>query len=210
MRDNTVAAGFGPRAAAYVIDRALLALALLAVRVPAWISAAFGGGTLTARDVLFGYNGLDILCWALSAVYFVLLTYFTGSTLGKKVLHLQVVSKKSDSLRFVDVLYRETVGRFLSGILFLGYLMVLADRQERAFHDWLCDTAVVYDDGSIRPRRRKAANTAAEGGPAPAGYGYSVPGAGMEETAPPSREELEEICKTRETQTETAPEEPRP
>lgn len=148
MRDNEkIPAGFGARAAAYAVDRALLLAALGTVRLPALVSSLLGGGQLTAGSFLFRYSFLDVLCYVLSAVYFVLLTYFTGSTLGKKLMHIRVEDADGGELRFIDVLYRETVGRFLSRIMLAGYIMALVDRRRRAFHDWLCQTRVVYDLG---------------------------------------------------------------
>ena len=182
MQDNRIAAGFGVRAAAYIIDRVIVLVPLLFfLRIPAWISALFTGGAFTAKDFFFHYSALDVLCFLLSAAYFVLLTYLSGSTLGKKIMRLRVESQSGEPLRFIDVLYRETVGRFLSGILYLGYIMILADRQNRAFHDWLCDSRVVYDEGVVfRPRPRRADAPEATDfsrDTAPSGYGYSIPGA---------------------------------
>lgn len=197
-------AGFGPRAAAYIIDRALLLVALCVVRLPFGIAALFGANGLTAKSFLFRYSFLDVLCWLLAAAYFVLMTYYTGGTLGKKVMRLRVEKEDGSALGLVDTIYRETVGRFLSGILCLGYLLALADKKKRAFHDYLCDTRVVYDDVTFRARdggeRPSAAGwtpavsaegPAAEDSPAaalpaaedvpaetaPRSFGYSVPGA---------------------------------
>ncbi len=177
MLDNAeiTRAGFGARAGAFIIDRALLLIALCAVRVPAMIAAMFGSTAFTAKSFLFDHSALDVVCWLLSAAYFVLLTYFTGSTLGKKVMHLRVERADGEALRFIDVLYRETVGRFLSGILYLGYLMVLVDKQKRAFHDWLCDTCVVYEDVRFRVREKNA--------PEAKNYGYSLPDASADAPA---------------------------
>lgn len=189
-----MAAGFGVRAAAYIIDRIIVLLPLLLfVRLPAWFSAFSTGGTFTAKDFFFHYSALDVLCYLLSSAYFVLLTYCSGSTLGKKAMRLRVESQDGESMRFVDVLYRETVGRFLSRILYLGYIMILADRQNRAFHDWLCDSRVVYDEGVVfRPRPQRAGEPEESGffrEKAPSGYGYSIPGAYIAEPPLPLPEE---------------------
>lgn len=185
MPDKEVTrAGFGPRAAAYVIDRAILLAALLLVRVPVWLVSLFGGDALTSKSFLFQYSFLDVLCWILASAYLVLMTYYTGSTLGKKLMRLRVEKEDGAALGFVDALYRETVGRFLSGIACIGYLMVLADRKKRAFHDYLCDTRVVYDEVVFRvreektpaPDRTSAAETAEISALAPVYPGYSVPG----------------------------------
>lgn len=181
-------AGFGPRAAAFLIDRLLLALALLFVRLPASIAAMFGHGGFTSRAFLFSFSALDVVCWVLSAVYFILLTYFTGSTLGKKVMRLRVENADGSPLRLIDVIYRETAGRFLSGILYLGYVMVLADKENRAFHDWLCGTRVVYAGVSFRGREPKPVpgQDASDSEEAPAlpdsagpSAAYTVPGAAV-------------------------------
>lgn len=153
-------AGFGTRAAAYILDRAILLVALAFLRVPVWLISLFGSGALTDGNFLFQYSALDVLCWILSSAYFVLTTYFSGKTLGKRVMRLRVEKADGGELRFVDVLYRETVGRFLSGIAFIGYLMVLADRKKRAFHDYLCDTRVVYDRVVFRTREKAVHSSA--------------------------------------------------
>lgn len=166
-------AGFGTRAAAYILDRAILLVALMFLRVPVWLISLFGSGALTEDCFLFRYSALDVLCWLLSAAYFVLTTYFSGKTLGKRVMRLRVEKADGVELRFVDVLYRETVGRFLSGIAFIGYLMVLADRKKRAFHDYLCDTRVVYD--RIVFRTREKTETPSAWAPLPAALPESEP-----------------------------------
>ena len=170
MPDNEMTrAGFGPRAAAYIIDRVLLLIALAIVRVPFAVAALGGAGRLSTEYFLFNHSFLDVVCWLLASAYFVLLTWFCGATLGKMVMRLRVVREDGGQMRFIDVLYRETIGRFLSGILCIGYLMVLGDRQKRGFHDWLCGTCVVYDGAAIRPYSEKKET--------PADYGWSHPSA---------------------------------
>ncbi len=174
MPDNALTrAGFGPRAAAYLLDRAILLIGLCLVRLPFGVASLFGANALTAKNFLFDHSFLDVLCWVLSSAYFVLLTWFCGgATLGKRVMRLRVVRADGEPMRFLDVLYRETVGRFLSGIFCIGYLMVLADKDHRAFHDWLCGTAVVYDGVTLPERKRPAPQ---ENAWTPAA-GYSLPG----------------------------------
>ena len=166
MLDKTdaIRAGFGPRAAAFVIDRLLLALALLVVRIPALFS---GGGTA----ILFRFTAVDVLTYVLVSVYFILLTYFTGSTLGKKIMGLRVEKEDGSKPSAVDVIYRETVGRYLSGILYLGYFMALADSRHRAFHDYICDTRVLYDGKIVHPQPQAEPEKNAD---------YTVPGEAKE------------------------------
>ena len=167
MLDKTdaIRAGFGPRAAAFLIDRLLLVLAICLVRFPLWLSGVSGG--MNATCILFRFSMMDVLCYLLMSVYFILLTYFTGSTLGKKVMGLRVEKEDGAKPSLADVIYRETIGRYLSGVLYLGYLMVLADSRHRAFHDYICDTRVVYDGKIMRPRPQTTPERNAD---------YTVPG----------------------------------
>ena len=174
-------AGFGPRAAAYIFDRALLLIPLGILRMPFLVADLFGASAFSSKDVLFDHSALDVLCWLGVCAYFVLMTWSGGWTLGKRIMHLRVCRADGGELRFIDILYRETVGRFLSGILCLGYLMTLADKENRAFHDWLCGTCVVYDGVRI-PRVETAPSEPFDGG-------WSVPGDGapaLPETEAPS------------------------
>lgn len=180
MPDKEVTrAGFGPRAAALLIDGAVLLIALGAVKTPFAIAALIGADTLTAGRFIFDHSVVDVVCWLLASAYFVTLTWFTGGTLGKKVMRLRV-EKDGGELRLIDVIYRETVGRFLSGILCIGYLMAIVDKNKRAFHDYLCDTRVVYAETVFRAAERAArpADGAVGDGVLPAvpALGYSVPG----------------------------------
>ena len=176
-------AGFGPRAAAYIIDRALLLIALVIVRAPAALVSAFGAGRLTDTNFIFNHSMVDVICWLLTSAYFVLLTWFCGATLGKMVMRLQVRREDDGPMRFIDILYRETVGRFLSGILCIGYLMVLGDKKKHAFHDWLCGTCVVYDGVHI-PEKEKAPAAVPQVWSEPGAPVRSLPDAEAEDAAP--------------------------
>jgi len=168
MQDKTdaIRAGFGPRAAAFLLDRLLLVIALLSVRIPALLA---GSGSA----VLFTFTVADILCYVLVSVYFILLTHFTGSTLGKKAMGLHVEKENGEKPSLPDVIYRETIGRYLSGILCLGYFMALADSRHRAFHDYICDTRVVYNERILPARPGTKAETVPD---------YTVPGDTPDET----------------------------
>ena len=163
MQDNAALrpARFWPRAAAFVLDRALLWAALLAVRVPLFI-ASLRSDTLS-RDVLFRFSWGDILVWVLITAYFVILTACTGATLGKKAMGLRVVTREGERPAFLTVLWRETFARYLSGILCIGYLLCAADPESGTLHDRICDTRVVYaetDPAKAAPVRAPAAWTA--------------------------------------------------
>lgn len=140
--ENKVYAGFFVRFVAFMIDSIIAALVVGIVKIPFSFAAAVGVGFLKA-NLIFEYTFLDVLGYVGVAAYFVLLTYFSHTTLGKMLFHLEVVTSKED-WTFVNILYRETVGRFLSSLLCVGYFAVLVQKDKQGFHDMLCDTYVVY------------------------------------------------------------------
>ncbi len=143
--ETPVYAGFFVRLAAYLIDSLLVGAALLIVRLPIWISSWITPDNLVVRDFIFQYSIADIVIYVLSVLYFILMTYFTGATLGKKLLHIKVVSKEDRKLTLFEVVFRETVGRFLSALIAdVGYLMIGVHSEKRGLHDILSDTRVIY------------------------------------------------------------------
>lgn len=137
-------AGFWVRLAAYMIDLGIVWIGLLFVKLVINI-VSFAGGDLFRSRLLFHYTLRDIILYLLQVVYFILLTYYTETTPGKRLLNLRVVSADRGKLSFVNVVYRETVGRFLCGLsIGIGYIMAGVDREKRGLHDMLCDTRVIY------------------------------------------------------------------
>lgn len=139
-------AGFWVRLAAYLIDSIIVFAALLAVRVVMSGFMAAVKGTVLGGNILFQYNLKDLILYAAEAIYFILCTYYTGTTLGKKALNLRVIrADGEEKLGLLTVVYRETVGRFLCGVIMgIGYIMVGIDKEKRGIHDILCDTRVIY------------------------------------------------------------------
>jgi uncharacterized RDD family membrane protein YckC len=135
--DNRIYAGFFVRLAAYIVDTVIVWAAMLIVRIPVWVTTISSPDNFLVKDFIFQYS--------MQAAYFILLTYFTGSTLGKKLFQIRVVSAEDRKMTFFEVTFRETVGRFLSAlILSIGYIMIAIDKKKRGLHDILSDTNVVY------------------------------------------------------------------
>ena len=61
-------------------------------------------------------------------------------------MRLRVIGENGATPGFFTVLYRETVGRYLSSLLGIGYLLAADSDRHRALHDRICDTLVVYDE----------------------------------------------------------------
>ncbi len=138
---NKLYAGFFVRAAAFLIDNALVGMAVLFVRFIAFFIGLFGGGF---PNILFSFDIVDILCYLIVTFYFVIFTGLTGSTLGKKAMRIEVIKADDSRLSFLDALYRETIGRYLNSILFVGYIVAACNREKRSFSDMLSNTCVVY------------------------------------------------------------------
>lgn len=145
-KDEVTFAGFWVRLAAYIIDSAILLIPLLIVRLLISGVLSVLEGTPFDGSVLFNYTIKDILLYIFQILYFVLFVSSTGTTPGKKLMNLRVISAETGEMPgFFDVLYRETIGRFLCGLfLCIGYIAVGIDKEKRGFHDMLSDTRVIY------------------------------------------------------------------
>lgn len=138
-------AGFWVRLTAYLLDKILVFAGLFLVRLMLNLFMYLTEGTWLGGNILFSFTIKDIVLYLLGVSYFILCTYFTGTTPGKRAMNLRVISKNGGKLTFFNVLYRETIGRFLSSfVLKAGYLFIGFDREKRGFHDMLADTRVVY------------------------------------------------------------------
>ena len=88
-------------------------------RIPLALLSLFLPTELLEYRVLFSYTIKDIYLYLGGVLYYILLTYYTGTTLGKKLMNLRVVAETGEKLTLFNVIYRETIGRFLCS-LFLG------------------------------------------------------------------------------------------
>ncbi|MFA9465120.1 MAG: RDD family protein [Velocimicrobium sp.] len=138
-------AGFFVRLSAAFIDGIIVFMLLLLVRVPVWITTLSMGNNPFSKAVLFRFSAWDIAIYLLGTMYYVLMIYYVGATIGKKLLHIKVIGEDA-TLSFLTVLYRETVGKYISSaILCVGFFMIGIESQKRGLHDILCDTWVIYD-----------------------------------------------------------------
>ena len=82
---------------------------------------------------------------ALVLFYYVLPTYASGQTLGKKLMGLYVVRFSDEKeLGIGQVILRETLGKTISWLcLGLGFIWVSFNKKRRAWHDLMANTWVV-------------------------------------------------------------------
>jgi uncharacterized RDD family membrane protein YckC len=77
--------------------------------------------------------------------YFVLMTKYFGQTLGKMVFGLKVISLKQEKLNWSTIMFREWIGRFISGTIFILYVVVAFLPKKQAVHDLFADTTVIHE-----------------------------------------------------------------
>ena len=144
MNQSVIKAGFFPRLGAYLVDCIIVGTVLLCLKMPvAFLELAYPD-VFIFGNVLFHFNIFDIIFYLLTLLYFTLTTSITGTTIGKRLFNLAVVDAEGRNLTFWNALYRESVGKYLSNIFYFGYIMIFIDKNNRAFHDYLCDSSVVY------------------------------------------------------------------
>jgi uncharacterized RDD family membrane protein YckC len=120
-------ANFGQRLLAYIVDALILAIPYLIVYFA--ISEALG---------------LLVIIVGAIAYYVVLQGGPTGQTVGKKVMNIRVVDFNTGGpIGYGRAFVRYLVQGFLSGILFLGYLWMLWDREKQTWHDKASRSVVV-------------------------------------------------------------------
>lgn len=149
MSDNCsslkVYGGFSVRLCAYIIDNLYIAaLCYLIIKLPIFMFSLIEPENIFKISLLFSFTAEDILIYAVHSLYFTICTYVSGATPGKYMFRLKVVSENNEKLTFINILYRETAGRFLSSILYIGYILIFITKEKKAFHDIICDTNVIY------------------------------------------------------------------
>lgn len=151
-KEQFIYAGFFCRLAAYVLDSIFVAILLSFIKVPIGIvEMIVGSDVILFRPVLFQYNIFDIVYYLLSVAYFVVMTYFCGATLGKFLLKIKVVDAEGRKMSFMSIVFRETVGRYLSALIAaVGYIMVGLDSRKQGLHDKIADTCVVYKHSLVQ------------------------------------------------------------
>ncbi|WP_096189732.1 RDD family protein [Evansella halocellulosilytica] len=144
-------AGFWMRFWAYIVDLLIVASINGIVLSPIltftnlnelnWGTILSFGGIMTAI-VSFGY--------------FTIMTKLYRQTVGKMIFGVKVLSQKEE-LTWLDVIFREVIGRYIHQSLFfmnLLYLIVAFHPLKKGLHDYFADTVVI-----LEPRKKKTIKT---------------------------------------------------
>jgi uncharacterized RDD family membrane protein YckC len=150
------AASFPRRIAASVLDLllvltvsggvAVLAALLLGVRLPS--AKEFGAdfvlaGLLDRNPMAAGGLGLF---FGISGLYQIYLGGILGQTLGKHLLHIRVISSRGQAPGPILATVRFSAMALSLGLLGLGWLWCIFDRERRALHDHLSGCYVIFDE----------------------------------------------------------------
>lgn len=140
-------AGFFVRAAAFVIDGAILSAfgVLLAMAGYSGLRAgmlAIGASTTIEPDETL-YSLLTAAWFAMAAVYFTVLHRTYGQTIGKSLLGLRVHTIDLGELGYARSLFRTLCYAASSSFLGFGFLLVALTPRKRGWHDFLAGTCVV-------------------------------------------------------------------
>lgn len=132
-------AGFWFRVAAILLDSLFLSGINMLIFNPlrrAWgVSGAFFS-LFNLLEIIFGL------------LYFILLTWWTGQTLGKIIVGVRVINARHSRghLTAGQVFLREVIGRFLASLpLSLGYMWAGWNPRKQGCHDLLAKTYVIRE-----------------------------------------------------------------
>ena len=94
----------------------------------------------------------QVLAFLVNFGYYVVYQAKTGQTIGKKTMGIKVVMADGKTPSMMTFFLREIVGKFVSAIiLFIGYIMILWDKNKQGLHDKIAGTFVVKVTASTAP-----------------------------------------------------------
>jgi len=100
-----------------------------------------GFNLFSANPKSLGFS--HIILWG---VFLYNMTYLVGKygqSWGRRTLNLKVVNKEGEPIGFWIALIRNLIAIFFSSILCLGFLWILIDKRNQAWHDKIMNTFVV-------------------------------------------------------------------
>ncbi|SFQ07229.1 RDD family protein [Salibacterium halotolerans] len=134
-------AGFWMRLWAYLLDL-LIVFSLNGLLIsPLWFSGA------ETMSVLGWFTLQGVLSALTAYLYFLLMTKWRTQTLGKMVFGLRVIRKDHLPLRWMDLVFREIIGRFIHRSVWITnvlYIIIGFTAQKEGVHDSIADTRVIH------------------------------------------------------------------
>lgn len=136
------AAGFWIRFWAYAID-----LIIISAVSGIFIKPIFRVANIPVTSPPFLlFTPFKITMLIILLLYFLLMTKYLQQTIGKMIMGIKVIPQTGEKLTWDKLIFREVVGRFISKMLLVPYLLVLFMPKKQALHDVFADTAVVHEN----------------------------------------------------------------
>jgi uncharacterized RDD family membrane protein YckC len=132
-------AGFWMRFWAYLLDLAVIGSINGIIVYPVFRVLDF---SLNEASM---FAPVSIVTAVIFYAYFVLMTKFFGQTIGKMVFGLKVISLQDEKLNWSTIMFREWIGRFISGTILILYVVVGFLPKKQGLHDLFADTTVVHE-----------------------------------------------------------------
>lgn len=140
-------AGIVRRYVAVVVDSLIFIPVQVVIYIIIFAVSGSSPQSSSQADLLGALLRLGLLMFLQPLIFLAYNIFFTwkyGATLGKKWLKVKVISVSGQPLTLGQVIIRETIGKFLSGLVInLGYLWAIWDKNRQTWHDKLGKTYVV-------------------------------------------------------------------
>jgi uncharacterized RDD family membrane protein YckC len=89
-------------------------------------------------------SAISSLVYAFLFFLYFLICHSFGVTIGKKIVGIRLIKSDGSRPGFGRALLRETIGRWLAGLIFyLGYLWIAWDSHKQGWHDKVAGTFVI-------------------------------------------------------------------
>jgi uncharacterized RDD family membrane protein YckC len=134
-------AGFWTRLWAYTIDLLVLSAISGIIIKPSFRVA----GWEISNPSFFLFSTYKVIVLLLLLLYFILMTKYLQQTVGKMIMGIKVEAKDGGRLTWGTIIFREGIGRFISKMLLIPYLLVIFTPKKEALHDLFADTVVVHE-----------------------------------------------------------------
>lgn len=112
-----------------------------------------------------GENGalLQVLSIIVQIAYLVFYQGSTGQTVGKKVMKIKVVDANGNKPSYLTFFLRDYIGKAISAIIFfIGFFMILWDKNKQGLHDKIASTYVVKAAGEVQKTSQPSSGTPAQ------------------------------------------------
>lgn len=144
-------AGFWIRFWAYLIDLLVIGSINRILIYPLFTLI----GIDTADSFLF--STVSIATAITYFAYFIFMTKLLNQTLGKMILGLRVTSVNgNDKLNWGTIIFRELIGRYISKMIWIGFLIAAFTPKKQTLHDIFADTQVIHEKVFAKSLKEKS------------------------------------------------------